>query len=83
MTRLVAPTEQGQLQGANSSVMGIASLIGPILFTQIFATFIGAHRAWELPGAPFILASLLLLVAMVLATRVHAARNVAAAAATP
>lgn len=83
MTRLVAPTEQGQLQGANSSVMGIANLIGPILFTQIFATFIGAHRAWELPGAPFILASLLLLVATVLATRVHAARNVAGAVATP
>ena len=41
MTRLVSPSEQGQLQGANSSVLGIATLIGPMLFTQTFATFIG------------------------------------------
>ena len=42
MTRLVSPSEQGQLQGANSSVLGIATLIGPLLFTQTFASFIGA-----------------------------------------
>ena len=60
MTRLVSPSEQGQLQGANSSVLGIATLIGPILFTQTFATFIGAHRDWHLPGAPFLLSALLL-----------------------
>jgi DHA1 family tetracycline resistance protein-like MFS transporter len=32
MTRRVAPNEQGQLQGANSAMMGIASIIGPPLF---------------------------------------------------
>ena len=37
-----APSEQGQLQGANASLMGIASLIGPAIFTQAFAVFIGA-----------------------------------------
>jgi DHA1 family tetracycline resistance protein-like MFS transporter len=60
MTRLVSPSEQGQLQGANSSVLGISSLIGPILFTQTFASFIGPHRDWHLPGAPFLLSALLL-----------------------
>lgn len=72
MTRRVGPTEQGQLQGANSSLMGIANLVGPGLFTQVFALSIGAGAAWHLPGAPFLLAALLLVVAAavaVLATR--------------
>jgi DHA1 family tetracycline resistance protein-like MFS transporter len=55
MTRRVQPSEQGQLQGANSSLRGIAGLFGPGLFTLTFATFIGAWRDWHLPGAPFLL----------------------------
>lgn len=83
MTRLVGPTEQGQLQGANSSLLGVANLIGPVLFTQIFASFIAAHHGWQLPGAPFLVSSLLLLVAMILTVRIHTARNLAAATAAP
>jgi DHA1 family tetracycline resistance protein-like MFS transporter len=69
MTRLVGPMEQGQLQGANSSVLGIASLIGPLLFTQTFASFIGPHRSWHLPGAPFLLSALLLVGALIVGLR--------------
>jgi DHA1 family tetracycline resistance protein-like MFS transporter len=72
MTRLVGPTEQGRLQGANSSVLGIASLIGPLLFTQTFASFIGPHRNWHLPGAPFLLSALLLVAALVVGLRTMA-----------
>ncbi len=39
MSRHVGASEQGQLQGANASLMGIASLIGPAIFTQSFALF--------------------------------------------
>jgi DHA1 family tetracycline resistance protein-like MFS transporter len=74
MTRLVSPSEQGQLQGANSSVLGISTLIGPLLFTQTFATFIGAHRDWHLPGAPFLLSAVLLVSSLALALRVMATR---------
>jgi MFS transporter, DHA1 family, tetracycline resistance protein len=70
MTRLVSPAEQGRLQGANGSVLGIATLIGPILFTQTFATFIGAHRDLHLPGAPFLLSAVLLVSALAVALRV-------------
>jgi MFS transporter, DHA1 family, tetracycline resistance protein len=69
MSHLVGPSEQGQLQGANSSLTGIANLLGPILFTQIFALFIGERTDWHLPGAPFLLAALLLFFAAVLAWR--------------
>jgi len=70
MTRRVGPSEQGQLQGANSSIIGITGLIGPGLFTLTFASFIGSHRDWRLPGAPFLLAALLMAIALVLAWRV-------------
>ncbi len=70
MTHRVSASEQGQLQGANASVMGIAGLIGPGLFTWTFAHFIGADTAWHIPGAPFFLGALLLAVAFVLAVRV-------------
>jgi DHA1 family tetracycline resistance protein-like MFS transporter len=69
MTPHVGPSEQGQLQGANSSIIGITGLIGPGLFTLTFASFIGPNSGWRLPGAPFLLATLLMAVALVLAWR--------------
>jgi DHA1 family tetracycline resistance protein-like MFS transporter len=69
MTRLVDPTEQGRLQGALASLVGLASLIGPTIFTATFASFISAHADLGLPGAPFLLAALLIVVAAVLAWR--------------
>jgi len=70
MTRHVGASEQGQLQGANGSVRGITELIGPGLFTQCFAVFIAANAPLQLPGAPFLLASLLLAAALLTAWRV-------------
>jgi MFS transporter, DHA1 family, tetracycline resistance protein len=70
MTRLVDPTEQGRLQGSLASLQGMASLIGPTLFTQIFAASISTHTDWKLlPGAAFLASALLVLVAVVLAWR--------------
>jgi MFS transporter, DHA1 family, tetracycline resistance protein len=69
MSRRVSPLEQGQLQGAIASINGVTGLIGPTLFTQVFAYFIGPSAAWSLPGAPFILASLLLATAATIAWR--------------
>jgi DHA1 family tetracycline resistance protein-like MFS transporter len=63
MSRRVGPSEQGRLQGANSSIMGIANMVGPGLFTQTFALAIGVGSAWHLPGAPFVLSAGLLAVA--------------------
>ena len=69
MTRHVSPSEQGQLQGANASIMGITGLIGPTLFTRTFAHFIDGE-GFVFPGAPFILGAMLTLSALVLAWRV-------------
>ena len=80
MTQLVSATEQGRLQGALASLMSVANLIGPTLFTQTFAIFIGAGTDWNLPGAPFLLASALIITAMVLAWRATHALDVSVAA---
>ena len=69
MTRLVPADRQGQLQGATSSVQSMAQLAGPFLFTLTFAYFIGATAPVHLPGAPFLLASMLLVVALAIALR--------------
>ena len=67
MTRRVHPSEQGRLQGALSSLRGIAGLLGPGLFTQTFAVFIASEQRLHLPGAPFLLACLLMLAAVAVA----------------
>jgi DHA1 family tetracycline resistance protein-like MFS transporter len=72
-TRLVAPDQQGQLQGATSSVQSVSQLLGPFLFTLTFAYFIDAQAPLKLPGAPFLLASALLAMALLLAARATAA----------
>ena len=58
MSRQVSESEQGQLQGANSSSRSITGLVGPAIFTTTFAGLL----TW-LPGAPFLLAASLLLLA--------------------
>ena len=79
MTGLVDATEQGRLQGALSSLMGLASLFGPMLFTQTFAVFISTRAEWGLPGAPFLLAALLMFAAMLLSWRITQPLGIAAA----
>src|SRR5271168_3933328 len=69
MTRLVDPTEQGRLQGALASLVGLGSLIGPTVFTQTFAVFISTRADLKMPGAPFLLSAVLVFAAMLLAWR--------------
>jgi len=76
MSRRIGPHEQGQLQGANASLMGLANLIGPGLFTMTFAFAIGAARQWGMPGAPYLLAAMLLALAIMVALRVTGSAGV-------
>lgn len=66
MTSRVSPSEQGQLQGANQSLMGLASIIGPILFSGTFAWTL-RHESLNLPGLPIYIAAAILGVAMLIA----------------
>jgi len=76
-TREVAPTEYGHLQGALASLRSIATLVTPLLYTQVFAAAIGPFASAGLPGAPFVLSALFL--AASVATISFAARRSPAA----
>ena len=49
-SQLVEPSEQGRLQGAMVSLAGLAGMVGPVLFAEIFAWSIGPGRGLNLPG---------------------------------
>lgn len=68
MTARVGKDEQGQLQGANASMMGITGMLAPIAFTEVFAMFI-ADGAPHWPGASMILAGAITALAGVLVGR--------------
>ena len=70
MSKRVSASEQGQLQGANACIQSLANLIAPGVFALLFAYAIGAGRDWNMPGAPYLLAAVLLLAAAGVAWRV-------------
>ncbi|HEY0067039.1 MAG TPA: TCR/Tet family MFS transporter [Flavisolibacter sp.] len=63
----VPPNEQGELQGALTSLMSLTSIIGPILMTHLFAYFTKPEAPVYLPGSPFFMGSLLMLASTILA----------------
>ena len=69
MSRHVGADAQGQLQGANQSLQGIANMVGPALFASSFAVAIKPELGIALPGTPFVIAALLVLIALVVGWR--------------
>jgi len=67
MTRHVAHNEQGQLQGSVQCIRSLTNLIGPLIFTLVYYAALRPGSHLHLPGAPFLLASAILLSALPLA----------------
>jgi len=69
MTARIDEHSQGQLQGALGSVAALANMIGPLLFSFVFAQSISSAPFFHahIPGAPFYLAAALLGAATMLA----------------
>lgn len=65
----VPANEQGELQGALTSLISVTSIIGPVLMNGLFAYFTSAETPYYFPGAPFILASLMIIVSIALAVK--------------
>ncbi|MBS1734332.1 MAG: hypothetical protein JST02_13640 [Bacteroidetes bacterium] len=79
MSGNVAPDEQGELQGALTSLISLTSIVGPPLMTGLFSYFTKKGAPVYFPGASFLLGSVLMLASAVIAYRaLHTSKVVTA-----
>jgi DHA1 family tetracycline resistance protein-like MFS transporter len=67
ITSEVDVREQGELQGALTSLMSATSIVGPPMMTNLFAWAIKPGNPIYMPGAPFFLGSFLMLMSAIVA----------------
>lgn len=63
----VPPGEQGELQGALTSLMSLTAIVGPPLMTNTFAWFTGPRAPVYLPGSALLLGGILTSISALLA----------------
>jgi len=63
----VPANEQGNLQGVLSSLSSMSAFTIPVIYTFIFSVYTSQQSSTYFPGAPFLLAGLILLVACLVA----------------
>ncbi len=74
MSNRISEDAQGELQGAIASTISLTSIIGPLVMTSIFGMF-ADNKGLYLPGAPFILAMILLAIAIAILWRTLSKRG--------
>ncbi len=77
MSRVVGPTEQGELQGALACIGSLTSIVSPPLLTGLFSYFTGKSAPVHFPGAAFLAASLCLVLAAFVFTQIRKAPEAA------
>ena len=71
VTSSVDDTEQGKIQGALTSLTSLTNIVAPILFnTLLFSYFISDDAPVQVPGAPFFVGFVLLIISILIAVRV-------------
>jgi len=66
MSRQVPANQQGELQGAISSLRSITACIAPLMMTGLFSYFTSAAAPFQFPGASFLAASVLTFAALLM-----------------
>ncbi|UXN59510.1 TCR/Tet family MFS transporter [Phyllobacterium zundukense] len=61
----VPASEQGELQGAMTSLFSITNIIGPLIFTQIFAIYTAPGASITFSGAPYVLGGIFVLIGLI------------------
>jgi DHA1 family tetracycline resistance protein-like MFS transporter len=69
MSGQVPPNEQGELQGALTSLISLTSIIGPLLMTNTFAYFTRPEAIVYFPGAAFLLGAVFALASLIVALK--------------
>ncbi|HEY0243933.1 MAG TPA: TCR/Tet family MFS transporter [Mucilaginibacter sp.] len=68
-TNKVAKNEQGELQGAITIINSVSVIIGPFIFSFLFYHYTNKHAGLYFPGAPYLLAALLMVISTLLAVK--------------
>lgn len=71
----VPANEQGELQGVMAAMMSTASIIGPLLMTNLFFAFTNENAITYFPGAPFMMGAVLTLVSVLLCIRAFTGKS--------
>ncbi len=69
ITRQIEPDMQGRIQGAMSSLISLAGIAAPLVFSGSFGYFISPHAPIRLPGIAFLIAAVLLAIGVLVAWR--------------
>ena len=78
MAGKVPPNAQGELQGTITSLMSLAAIIGPLLMNNLFFYFTHSQAPIQLPGAPFLLAAVLMATSAFIAYKtLHTKKSIA------
>jgi DHA1 family tetracycline resistance protein-like MFS transporter len=72
----VPSNEQGELQGALTSLMSVTAIIGPVMMNSLFSYFTSADAPVYLPGASFYLAAFLTVLSLFFAYKTLSTRFV-------
>lgn len=75
ITKHIPSNEQGELQGALTSLVSATSIIGPPVMTNLFYYFTHEKAPFEFSGAPFLLASILMFVSVIIIFFVFEQKN--------
>ena len=70
ITGHVPANEQGELQGALTSLISATSIISPVIMTSLFSYFTAKSTSIYFPGAPFVLGAVLMVAAGIVAYKV-------------
>lgn len=63
----VPPNEQGELQGALTSLMSLTTIIGPLMMNNLFTYFTSDKAPIHFPGVSFLLGAIFMLLGLVIA----------------
>ncbi|UWQ76899.1 TCR/Tet family MFS transporter [Leisingera sp. M658] len=69
MAQAVEDNQQGELQGVVTAVNALAMILSPLMMTAVFARFTGEGAGLYLPGAPFLLALMMMAIGCVVFLR--------------
>ena len=62
----IPSSQQGELQGALTSLMSLTTIIGPLIMNNLFTYFTSSKAPFYFPGIPFILGAAFMIGSLVL-----------------